>query len=67
MVSPDVLRRKARDSNVCQYDKAAEYAAPLGRPELIPDLMEMAAVEVEREKYFLGVLGRAVSGKRRCE
>ena len=55
------------NSRVRQYDKAAEYAAALGRPELIPDLMEMAAVEVEHEKFFLGVLGRSAPGQRRCD
>jgi len=64
---PMYFAGKLETQNVCQYDKAAEYAAAVGRPELIPDLIEMAAVEVEHEKFFLGVLGRSVSRERRCE
>jgi demethoxyubiquinone hydroxylase (CLK1/Coq7/Cat5 family) len=64
---PMYFAGKLETQNVCQYDKAAEYAAALGRPELIPDLMEMAAVEIEHEKFFLGVRGRSAPGQRRCE
>ena len=64
---PMYFAGKLETQNVCQYDKAAEYAAALGRPELIPDLIEMAAVEVEHEKFFLAALGRPVSGERRCD
>ena len=58
---------KLETQNVCQYDKAAQYAAAVGRPELIPDLMEMAAVEIEHEKFFLAALGRPLPGQRRCD
>ena len=57
---------KLETKNVCQYDKAAQLAAAIGRPDFIPDLMEMAAVEIEHEKFFLGALGRPVAEKRRC-
>jgi demethoxyubiquinone hydroxylase (CLK1/Coq7/Cat5 family) len=63
---PMYFAGKLETKNVCQYDKAAEYAAAVGRPDFIPDLMEMAAVEIEHEKFFLGTLGRPVAEKRRC-
>src|SRR5215472_19236282 len=63
---PMYFAGKLETQNVCQYDKAAEYAAAIGRGDFLPDLMEMAAVEIEHEKFFLGALGRSVAKERRC-
>jgi len=56
---PMFLAGKLETKNVCEYEKAAGWAAELGLNDFIPDLMEMAAVEVEHEKYFFEVIGRA--------
>jgi hypothetical protein len=43
--------------NVAEYERAAGWARELGLTEFLPDLAEMAAVEVEHEKFF-EILGR---------
>jgi rubrerythrin len=55
---PMFLAGKLETKNVCEYEKAAGWAAELGMSDFIPDLMEMASVEVEHEKYFFEVTGR---------
>ncbi len=55
---PMFLAGKLETKNVCEYEKAAGWAAALGLEDFLPDLREMAAVEVEHEKYFFEVIGR---------
>lgn len=55
---PMFLAGKLETKNVCEYEKAAGWAAELGLDDFLPDLHEMAAVEVEHEKYFFEVIGR---------
>lgn len=44
--------------NVDEYDTAAGWAREIGLDHFLPELQEMAAVEVEHEKYFLETIGR---------
>jgi len=44
--------------NVEEYDLAAAWAQELGLETFLPELSEMAAVEVEHEKFFLEAIGR---------
>lgn len=60
---PMFLAGKLETKNVCEYEKAAGWAAELGLSDFVPDLMEMAAVEVEHEKYFFEVIGRAAPNR----
>jgi rubrerythrin len=55
---PMFLAGKLETKNVCEYEKAAGWAAEVGLHDFVPDLLEMAAVEVEHEKYFFGAIGR---------
>ena len=55
---PMFLAGKLETKNVCEYEKAAGWAAELGLDDFLADLHEMAAVEVEHEKYFFEVIGR---------
>ena len=55
---PMFLAGKLETKNVCEYEKAAGWAAELGLDDFLPDLHEMAAVEVEHEKYFMEAIGR---------
>ena len=55
---PMFLAGKLETKNVCEYEKAAGFAAELGLMDFLPDLQEMAAVEVEHEKYFFEVIGK---------
>ena len=55
---PMFLAGKLETKNVCEYEKAAGWAAEVGLDEMVPDLLEMAAVEVEHEKYFFETIGR---------
>ncbi len=55
---PMFLAGKLETKNVCEYEKAAGWAAELGLTDFVPGLMEMAAVEVEHEKYFFEAIGR---------
>lgn len=50
--------------NVEEYDTAAAYARELGLNHFLPELQEMAEVEVEHEKYFLQIIGRPVARRR---
>ncbi|HEX7254146.1 MAG TPA: demethoxyubiquinone hydroxylase family protein [Thermoanaerobaculia bacterium] len=56
---PMYFAGRLETKNVCEYEKAARWAAELGLADFLPDLTEMAAVEIEHEKYFFGVIGRA--------
>lgn len=55
---PMFLAGKLETKNVCEYEKAAGWAAEIGLGDFVPDLLEMAAVEVEHEKYFFETIGR---------
>lgn len=55
---PMFLAGKLETKNVCEYEKAGGWATELGLDDFVPDLHEMAAVEVEHEKYFFEVIGR---------
>jgi rubrerythrin len=55
---PMFLAGKLETKNVCEYEKAAGWAAEVGLHDFVPDLLEMAAVEVEHEKYFFEAIGR---------
>lgn len=44
--------------NVEEYDTAAAWAKEIGLDHFLPELSEMAAVEVLHEKYFLETIGR---------
>jgi rubrerythrin len=57
---PMFFAGRLETKNVTEYDRAAAWAAELGLMDFLPDLTEMAAVEVEHEAFFFGVLGRAV-------
>jgi rubrerythrin len=55
---PMYLAGKLETKNVCEYEKAAGWAAALRLHDFVPDLLEMAAVEVEHERYFFETIGR---------
>jgi rubrerythrin len=55
---PMYFAGKLETSNVCEYEKAAGWARELGMSDFLPDLYEMAAVEVEHEKYFFEKVGK---------
>jgi rubrerythrin len=61
---PMFLAGKLETKNVCEYEKAAGWAAELGLTDFLPDLYEMAAVEVEHEKYFFEVIGKKAPRRR---
>ncbi len=65
---PMYFAGKLETNNVCEYEKAAGWARELGLEDFLPDLHEMAAVEVEHEKYFFEAIGRTapVRDARRC-
>ena len=44
--------------NVEEYDTAAAWAKEIGLDHFLPELFEMAAVEVEHEEFFLETIGR---------
>ena len=50
--------------NVQEYDTAAGWARELHLDHFLPELSEMAAVEVEHEKYFLEIIGRRPPARR---
>ena len=62
---PMYFAGRLETKNVCEYEKAARWAAELGLTDFLPDLTEMAAVEIEHEKYFFGVIGK-VAPQRAC-
>lgn len=43
---------KLERSNIVEYEEAAVYAAECGHPEMIEDLLTMAEVEWEHERFF---------------
>ena len=43
---------KLERSNIVEYEEAAVYAAECGHPEMIDDLLTMAEVEWEHERFF---------------
>jgi rubrerythrin len=55
---PMFFAGRLETKNVAEYDRAAEYAKALGLETFLPDLTEMAEVEVQHERFFLEVLGR---------
>jgi rubrerythrin len=57
---PMYFAGKLETKNVCEYEKAAGWAAELGLDDFLPDLIEMAKVEVEHEKFFFEVIGKVV-------
>jgi len=61
---PMFLSGKLEPKNVCEYEKAAGWAAEVGLHDFVPDLLEMARVEVEHEKYFFGAIGREAPNRR---
>ncbi len=61
---PMFLAGKLETRNVCEYEKAAGWAAELHLDDFLPDLREMAAVEVEHEKDFHMVTGRKTPERR---
>ncbi len=63
---PMFLAGRLETKNVCEYEKAAGWAHELGLEDFLPDLREMAAVEVEHEEYFHRVIGRETPGGRNC-
>jgi demethoxyubiquinone hydroxylase (CLK1/Coq7/Cat5 family) len=65
---PMYFAGKLETSNVCEYEKAAGWAKELGLDDFLADLHEMAAVEVEHERYFFDAIGRTapVRAARRC-
>ena len=62
---PMFLAGRLETKNVCEYEKAAGWAQELGLEDFLPDLREMAAVEVEHEEYFHRVIGRQAPNRRR--
>jgi len=56
---PMYFAGRLETKNVVEYDRAATWARELGLTDFLPDLSEMAAVEVEHEAFFFGVLGRS--------
>lgn len=60
---PMFLAGKLETKNVCEYEKAAGWAAEVGLHDFVPDLLEMAAVEVEHEKYFFEAIGRTAPNR----
>jgi len=58
------LAGRLETKNVAEYDRAAAWAKKLGLSDFLPDLAEMAAVEVEHKALFFGVLGRPTPGGR---
>src|SRR5215469_8302055 len=65
---PMYFAGKLETNNVCEYDKAAGWARELGLDDFLPDLYEMAAVEIEHEEFFFEKIGRTAPQKaaRRC-
>ncbi|MDQ2870189.1 MAG: ferritin-like domain-containing protein [Acidobacteriota bacterium] len=61
---PMFLAGRLETRNVCEYEKAAGWAAELHLDDFLADLREMAAVEVEHEKYFHEVIGRNAPERR---
>jgi rubrerythrin len=61
---PMVAARRLEVSNVCAYDVAAAWARGCSRDDLVPALLEMAAVERDHERYFSGLLSRHALARR---
>jgi rubrerythrin len=55
---PMFFAGKLETKNVREYDRAADYARRLGLDDFLPELSEMAEVEVRHEKFFLEIVGR---------
>lgn len=55
---PMFFAGKLETKNVREYDRAAHWAGQLGLTDFLPDLAEMAQVEVRHEKFFLEIVGR---------
>ena len=60
---PMLFAGKLETKNVREYDRAADWARQLGLEEFLPDLTEMAEVEVRHEKFFLEIVGRKVPAR----
>ncbi|MBI3633803.1 MAG: ferritin-like domain-containing protein [Candidatus Vogelbacteria bacterium] len=43
---------KLEANNILEYSHAAQFAVKAGLPQLVPELMEMSAVEAQHEEYF---------------
>jgi len=55
---PMYFAGRLETKNVREYDLAAAWAKELGLERFLPELSEMASVEVEHEKFFLEAIGR---------
>ncbi len=53
---------RLESGNIQEYEEAAGLALLAGRPDLVPDLLRMAEVEWDHERYFRAkVLSRGIS------
>jgi hypothetical protein len=43
---------KLENSNIVEYENAARYALAAGHIEMVDDLLQMAEVEWDHERYF---------------
>jgi rubrerythrin len=60
---PMFFAGKLETKNVREYDRAADWARQIGLTDFLPDLDEMAQVEVRHEKFFLEIVGRKVPAR----